>query len=209
MAASDGRWAKSSRARDGHMLMPGTAARLLRAARSILRRHGYQGLSLAAVGQEAGEYSSLVGYYFGNKAGLIAAILDYNFTYLRAEMRAAVEGHPAGLERVLALAKIDESSSSDSRELRIFWELVPQMLHDDDLRERIVYQYCDARALEQEALVGVGNLTPVEAERLAVLARGVVDGVGLQGELDPEHVDHAGAFEVWREMLTLYLKSKV
>lgn len=190
------------------MLMPGTAARLLRAARSILQRRGYQGLSLAAVGHEAGEYSSLVGYYFGNKAGLVTAILDYNFAYLVAEMKAAVEGHSDGLERVKALSRVDEHASSDSRELRIFWELVPLILHDNDMRERMVRQYCEARALEAEALTGAARLAPIEAERLAVLAQGVMDGVGLQRELDPEHVDHAGVYELWREMLTLYLKSK-
>ena len=53
-----------------------TAVRVLRAAQRILAERGFSGLTLNAVAVESGENKAMTKYYFGNKAGLIAALLD-------------------------------------------------------------------------------------------------------------------------------------
>ena len=45
--------------------LPPVARKLVRGARTVLRRRGFQALTLDAVGREAGEPRSSITYYFG------------------------------------------------------------------------------------------------------------------------------------------------
>jgi AcrR family transcriptional regulator len=56
--------------------LPDTARTILAAARRVLLKSGFQALTLSAIGEEAGQNGALVSYYFGNKDGLIAALVD-------------------------------------------------------------------------------------------------------------------------------------
>ncbi len=59
--------------------LPPVARKLLRGARTVLRKRGFQALTLEAVGREAGEPQSAITYYFGNKQGLINALITSQF----------------------------------------------------------------------------------------------------------------------------------
>ena len=54
-----------------------TARELLEAARRLLETEGYASLTLKAIGREAGQNESLIGYHFGGKTGLLVALVDW------------------------------------------------------------------------------------------------------------------------------------
>ena len=56
--------------------LPETAQKLLRAAKEIIASEGFDALTLNAVSVASGENKAMISYYFGNKAGLVAAVLD-------------------------------------------------------------------------------------------------------------------------------------
>ncbi len=56
--------------------LPETARSLLVAAKDIVADEGFAALTLNAVSERAGENKAMISYYFENKAGLIAAVVD-------------------------------------------------------------------------------------------------------------------------------------
>ena len=56
--------------------LPRTAQRILAAARRLLVRDGFTALTLSAIADEAQESKASIGYHFGNKDGLVAALVD-------------------------------------------------------------------------------------------------------------------------------------
>ncbi len=56
--------------------LPETAERILEAARRLLLRGGFEALRWDAIAAEAGRNKSAIKYYFGNKKGLILALVD-------------------------------------------------------------------------------------------------------------------------------------
>ena len=59
--------------------LPPTARRLLAAAQDILAERGYAELTITAISQVSGVNRALVSYYFGGKAGLLAALVETLF----------------------------------------------------------------------------------------------------------------------------------
>ena len=59
--------------------LPPTARRLLAAAQEILAERGYSELTMTAISQVSGVNRALVSYYFGGKAGLLAALVETLF----------------------------------------------------------------------------------------------------------------------------------
>ena len=66
----------ASRCEDPALSLPETAQRLLEAARRLLLAGGFDALRLDAIAAESGKNKASIKYYFGNKDGLILAILD-------------------------------------------------------------------------------------------------------------------------------------
>ena len=64
--------------RDPSLRLAPTGRRILEAARRLLARNGYAGLTIDAIAKEAGESKSSVHYHFGGKAGLMTALADWN-----------------------------------------------------------------------------------------------------------------------------------
>ena len=59
--------------------LPPTARRILAAAQGILAERGYAELTMTAIAQVSGANRALVSYYFGGKAGLLAALVETLF----------------------------------------------------------------------------------------------------------------------------------
>ena len=56
--------------------LPPTAQRILAAAQRLLAAGGFEALKLSAIAREADESKASIGYHFGNKAGLVTALID-------------------------------------------------------------------------------------------------------------------------------------
>lgn len=54
-----------------------TKAALLEAAKAVLMRDGYAGLSTRAIAEEAGSQMSQIRYHFGSKEGMVLALFQY------------------------------------------------------------------------------------------------------------------------------------
>ena len=188
-----------------------TALRILDAAKTILSERGYSKLTLHAIEEESGEYRALVAYYFGSKQGLVDAIID---SLMEAEDEALRE-HLAGIdepdERVRALIDEQRQISADWRGFRAFYELLPNIMRDERLREVLAADYAKSRELDRQTLAAGrqggrgGSRTAAGADKdldkLAALSVAIVEGLAVQYAADQEHFDHEGTYRLWEDMV--------
>jgi AcrR family transcriptional regulator len=117
-----------------------TRARLLRAARAQLARHGFEGASTHRIAADAGVPQGLVRHHFGGKEGLHRAVLEQGARELASALEAMPESVPAAL----------------AERLRTHEELLRALLHgllEGGERARTVVELCEpvARALARFA----------------------------------------------------------
>lgn len=179
-----------------------TARRLVEAARRVLARDGFGGLTVEAIAAESGEYRDSIRYYFGSKAGLVAAVVD-SLTHDQSleAMRRTRQVAP-GESRIAALLEGDLRMAEDTAGYRDFYEILPHALKDGELRARVAelydwYRGLYVRGLDDES-AGVAR---EELDRYAALMAAMIDGLALQKALDPDDVDLEALFALWNEML--------
>ena len=148
--------------------MPPAAAHLLEAAQRVLLTKGFRGLTLRAIAQESGENSAMVQYYFGNKDGLVRAMIDSVFRDDQQDAAAAMNA-AMGDERLPAFVEALRTISS-SRSYRVFFDILPYALRNEGLRSRMARVYDWYRLIKCDWLRGKGEPSPPERE--ALLGRG-------------------------------------
>ena len=166
------------------------ARKLVRGARTVLRRRGFQALTLEAVGREAGEPRSSITYYFGDKQGLITALIKTQF-YEQRKVAARMLGAPAdGPDCAVGAICAARELLSDMTSFRVFYDLLPvvtrepaflgmQAEHDRWLADVIA---TGLRASDEPALVA-------RADVLAVMEVAAADGLAMQVLSDPSGFD--------------------
>jgi AcrR family transcriptional regulator len=178
-----------------------TARKLVAAARRLLARGGYQALTVEAVAAEAGAYRDSVRYYFGSKAAFVVAVVDSLSHDQSLGAVAESEAAQGGDARVHGLVAGDRRLVDDRAAFRDFFAILPHVVLDEELRERVAALYEWYRDLYVE---GFGDATPADAERLRRLASLMVamtDGLAVQKLLDPDGVELEPLFELWEGML--------
>ena len=178
-----------------------TAQRLLAAARRLLARDGFRGLTFEAVTTEAGENRAAIRYHFGNKDGFITALVDSidhdDSARLIGEL-AAADQHE---DRVGLLLGIQREGCKEADEAQLFFDLLPHVLRDPALRARLGRLYDWYRDVDSWVIApDVDDARRAEAEHLAALAIAVVDGITMQYAAD-RGFDVDGAYAVWERML--------
>ena len=172
--------------------LPETAQKILEAASRLLAERGYQAVTLENVAAEAGVNKASIRYNFGNKAGLVAAVVD---ALIHDEcLRMASDAHSASDEDRLHTAMVGiEGMIVSSDAFRGFFDILPHAFRDDDLRERMfeLYKWWYKQNLEWLGLTAEG--TEGEAHELlmglAELIAAIPDGLSVQIGLDPGHFD--------------------
>jgi AcrR family transcriptional regulator len=178
-----------------------TARKLVVSARRLLARGGYEALTVEAVAAEAGAYRDSVRYYFGSKAAFIAAVVD---SLSHDQSVAAVEDTQTARdadERVRGLVAGDRRLVDDRDAFRDFFAILPHVVLDGELRERVAVLYEWYRDLYVE---GLGDAVAGGAKRLrgfASLMVAMTDGLAVQKLLDPDGVDLEPLFALWEGML--------
>ncbi|HEX5643207.1 MAG TPA: TetR/AcrR family transcriptional regulator [Thermoleophilia bacterium] len=179
-----------------------TAQKLVAAARRLLARGGYEALTVEAVAAEAGAYRDSVRYYFGSKAAFVAAVVDsLSHDQSLSAVAETQQAAPGGDERVHGLVAADRRLVADRDAFRDFFAILPHVVLDDELRDRVAALYDWYRDLYVE---GLGDGTAVEEERLrrfASLMVAMTDGLAVQQLLDPEGVELEPLFALWEAML--------
>lgn len=182
-----------------------TARRLLAAAQRLLAAGGYEALTLSAIAREAGEAKASIGYHFGNKAGLMTALVD-SLTHDSNLGLIQETAHVGGTEeRVRALIDGETRIAGDADNFQAFFEVLPHALRDDDLRERVAALYDGFRETVLRCLDAENEVDRERLRPFAMLMIAIVDGLAIQHGLDPEGADVAAATELWERLARPYL----
>jgi AcrR family transcriptional regulator len=113
----------------------GARERILEAGLDVLKEEGYAGLTTAKVAARSGENKALIGYHFGSKQGLVAAVGREVSESITAEVlgglenaesvQAVVRGLMDGLWRIL---------DRDERLARLYFDLAAVSVVDPEVR---------------------------------------------------------------------------
>lgn len=185
--------------------LPGTARALIDATKSVLQRTGFERLTLDAIAREAGENKAMVKYYFGDKAGLMAAVVDSLVHDATVTLLEGVESLPPGPRRVhehlCGCRQVMEEPEFNS-----LFDLLPQVLRDPKLRDKVADLYDWYRELNVRCLGTQDGQTPERVEALASLIVAVVDGLAIQVALQPGKLDLDTRFDVLEQMVKSVLE---
>ena len=122
-------------------------------------------------------------------------------------------------ERVRALIDEQRQISADWRGFRAFYELLPNIMRDERLREVLAADYAKSRELDRQTLAagrqggrrGGGRAAAGadnDLDKLAALSVAIVEGLAVQYAADQEHFDHEGTYRLWEDMVLAYLREK-
>ena len=182
-----------------------TALRLLEAARRIVARDGFPGLTLEAIQAESGMNKSLVWYHFGGKPGLVAALVaQVEHEYSRLILDEIARG--ADVRRRLdILIEEQNDPARGADEYTLFFELLPHILRDPELRVRFGEVFDWYRQLDRKTLTpeGSGSESP-ELDALSFLTVAVADGLAIQYAADPD-IDVGAALALWKRLIASLL----
>jgi AcrR family transcriptional regulator len=184
-----------------------TAARILGAAKRVLARDGFRGLTFETIAKEAGENPALIRYHFGSKAGLLTALVDSVMYQEAVELIEQLTAVPAGDERRKALLALHEGLPEDTEAYRNFFELIPHILRDGELEPHLRGLFDWYRKLDAWALKDAGDKEPAaHIAPMALLTVAIADGIALQKLADPD-LDFEPAFDLWRRLVLGYVES--
>jgi TetR/AcrR family acrAB operon transcriptional repressor len=191
--------------------LPPTAARLCLAARELLKEKGFHALTLEAITDKAGENKASVKYYFGNKDGLLAAVVDaLTPREAIAEMVASTDSLPPGVERLHSHVEGLRALTDDIDSFRAFFDIFPHVLQHPRLRSRVADLYAWHRQLNVRMF---GAEVPAGEQRrlasVAALVTAAIDGFALQALLDPDGFDLDGALSALEDLLAVYLSEQL
>ena len=171
--------------------LPETAQRILAAATSLLAERGYEAVTLENVAAEAGVNKASIRYNFGNKAGLLMAIVDNLIHDECLRLAADTENVPEEERLHVAMLGI-RRMIVEADSFRGFFDILPHAFRDAELRERMFSLYVwwyqqnlkwlglgDSKAaMDSDMLMG-----------LAELIAAIPDGLSVQSGLNPDGFD--------------------
>ncbi len=167
--------------------MPPAALKILAAAQRVLVAKGFSGLTLRAIAKESGENSAMVQYYFGNKEGLVKAMIDSVFRDDQQDAASAMST-VASEERLPRFVDGLRTISS-SRSFRVFFDILPYALRNQGLRDRMARAYEWYRRIKLDWLRAEDQASWSEQDALLGLAElmtAVVDGLAIQEAIDDD-----------------------
>ena len=187
--------------------LPPTARRLLAAAQDILAERGFSELTMTAISQVSGVNRALVSYYFGGKAGLLAALVETLFLNPDVGFVEEIRSSRVGEDRADAFLDWQRRVSQNDRTNRMLYELLPHALREPEVRARFAEEYRVYRDVDGDCLAAAPReLSEAELDALAAVSIAVVEGLGIQRALDPDGFDHERAWRMWREVVGRYLR---
>ena len=179
-----------------------TARELLEAARRLLETKDYSSLTLKAIGREAGQNESLIGYHFGSKTGLMVALVDWLLYDTLRDLQARVSQLEEGEDqRHLA---VDDSRKliTDVDSYRAFYDLLPHLIETREGRMRMAELYRGYREMNARALSSTSaEARAPRARALGAMHVAFTDGLAIQVAMDPGGVDVQLVTELWEDFV--------
>lgn len=189
---------------------------LLEAAMDLIVEGGFEALTFATIGERAGYSRGLVSARFGNKEGLIDALIDRIVTrWSHKNVLPRTQDRP-GLDGLLTMVDaIRAQAARDPRGLQVLYSLMFEATSDEALRLRFAkfhetmrsdFAQFVRRGL-RDGSIGKGRSPDREAALLVAGLR----GIGYQWLLDLHGFDPVGPLEylhdTTRERLAVDLES--
>jgi len=178
--------------------------RLLEAARVIVARKGWVGMTLAEVGEEAGYSRGLAAHHFGSKAGLLRALAAYVNRNFMTLVEVELPRRQPGLDALLGFIGVYLGrSDSEWTNTRALLALMAEAVTEDAETREILADYNrsvqDYLVAHISTAITAGDIrATVDASATAALIVATLRGLMLQHLLDPQCVDLAA---VQRQML--------
>ena len=152
--------------------------------------------------ERAGENKAMVSYYFDNKAGLVAAVLD---SVIHDEYLASLDRMKdvAPGERIPRLIEEMRRMAGSGEDFQVFYELLPHVMRDEVLRRRMALLFRWYWKMKLEWLGvrdGASGLADPDLLGVAQLLSAVIDGLAIQVAVEPD-VDLANPYRVLARML--------
>ena len=185
-----------------------TAARILEAARRVLSRDGFRGLTFETIAKEAGENPALIRYHFGSKAGLLTALVDSVMYQEAVELIEQLTAVPAPATSVASrCSRCTRGCRRTPTRTATSSSCVPHILRDDELQPHLRDLFDWYRKLDAWALKDAGDKEPpAHIAPMALLTVAIADGIALQKLADPD-LDVEPAFDLWRRLVLGYVES--
>jgi AcrR family transcriptional regulator len=171
--------------------------RLLLAARQIVARKGWVGMTLSEVGEEAGYSRGLATHHFGNKAGLLRALAGFVNTSFMALVEVRSGQWRPGLDALKGFVSVYLARpDGDWVNTRALLALLSEAVTEDSETVQVLAEY---NLSVQKHLAGYiregidnGEIRPeVDPMAGALLCLGTLRGLMLQVLLDPASADLA------------------
>lgn len=150
-----------------------TQRELLDAARAVLTKDGFSGLSTRRVAEMAGTQMSQIQYHFGSKEGMILALFEYMNAGLLERQNLLFENTQLSVSQkwFLACDYLEEDISSGY--VRVFQELIAAGWSNPNIGDAVLgalgQWHVLLTALANEAKQEYGTLGPFTPEGLAAL----------------------------------------
>lgn len=181
--------------------------RILEAATELFATRGYAGAGVDRLAQRSGIAKTAIYYHFGNKEGLLAAVLERTSTQWIEGIRQAARagGDPlARLDRALAgmRAMLEERPWI----YKLFQILTLEVADEKpEIRATLQGIVRHARAAIADGMrESLGREVP-DADGVAGLMLAALDGISLGLQIDPEHVSLDQAFIDLRRVTTFMI----
>lgn len=176
--------------------------RLIDAAVRLIRSGGVQSVTVQALIAEADVYPDAVRYHFGGKAGLIAAVIESlaNDETLRSIAETSAGRSPS--EQIHRLVESDHQLLDDLDSFRDFYAILPAVVVDEELRQRVAKAYTEYREIYAAGLGSQSHLEQTRLKALSVLMLAAIDGLAVQRLLDPDCCSLPTVLALLEEMMT-------
>lgn len=176
---------------------------ILDAARTLITTHGYDGMVISDLSAMSGLPASSIYYHFGNKLGILVALLDRTF----GEMHASFPS-PSSYDELPPVERLEAWFTAACRSLDqrpeylrlILAVCVGSHAEEEEVRHTVHRIREHARASWIDALTPI--FAPVETpedeafiDQLAVVGRAMTDGLSVATTFDgTTYSAHVGAF---------------
>ena len=183
--------------------LPTTAQKILAAARKLLVERGYEAMTLENVAAEAGVNKASIRYNFGNKSGLVTAVLD---SYIHDECLRLV-----ATARDVPRDELVDTAVAGMRDMVVeaesfsgYFDILPYAFREPELRERMLALY-KWWYVQNLGWLGLGDVPGAEQNETLVglgeLVCAVIDGLCIQAGLQPDGFDMGRAMNVFGVLL--------
>lgn len=116
--------------------VPETRERILEAAETLFTAHGYYGVSLSAIADDAGIRAPSLVYHFATKGKLFAAVVRRLYGRLATEITSVTQPGGAPLQGFLAVASVGSRFAEEHKE--IIAHLAEQILTGDNDTQELI-----------------------------------------------------------------------